>query len=104
MLQWAKNVHEKAINNIKEAQKKQKKTYDAKHKRPNFKVGDMVWQYNCRKRTRQGGKLEYNWEGPYKIIEHTSRGTYKLENKFGKVLARAISSINLKLLQQENVC
>ena len=25
MLQWAENVHEKAINNIKEAQKKQKK-------------------------------------------------------------------------------
>ena len=63
-----------------------------------------MWQYNCRKRTRQGGKLEYNWEGPYKIIEHTARGTYKLENKFGKVLARAVSSINLILLQQENVC
>ena len=47
------------------------------------------------KATRQGGKLKYNWEGPYKIIEHTSRGTYKLENKFGVVLARAVSSINL---------
>ena len=63
-----------------------------------------MWQYNYRKRTRQEGKLEYSWEGPYKIIAHTSRGTYKLENKFGKVLAQAVSSIKLKLLQQENVC
>ena len=42
--------------------------------------------------------MEYNWEGPYRIIEYTSRGTYKLENKFGKVLAREVSSINFEII------
>ena len=96
MLLWAESVNEKAMNNIGKAQKRQKRQYDAKHKPPTFKVGDMVWRYNSRKDTRQGGKLEYNWDGPYEITEHTSRGTYRLKNESGKVLKQAVSSIRLK--------
>ena len=96
MLKWAKDVDELAKGNIQQAQEKQKKRYDAKHKLPVFKVGDKVWRYNSRKETRKGGKLEYNWDGPYTISEQTTRGTYQLKNKGGKVLKKAVSSIRLK--------
>lgn len=96
MLKWAKDVDELAKGNIQQAQEKQKKRYDAKHKLPVFKVGDKVWRYNSRKETRKGGKLEYNWDGPYTISEQTTRGTYRLKNKGGKVLKKAVSSIRLK--------
>ena len=103
MLQWAEDVNKKALENIKKAQKKQKIFYDTRHKKPTFQVGEMVWRYNSRKQTRQGGKLEYNWDGPYEIVEQNTRGSYKLKNKSGKVLKQAVSSINLKTFQKE-VC
>ena len=103
MLQWAEDVNKKALENIKKAQKKQKKIYDTRHKKPTFQIGEMVWQYNSRKQTRQGGKLEYNWDGPYEIVEQNTRGSYKLKNKSGKVLKQAVTSINLKTFQKE-VC
>ncbi len=97
MLEWAENVNQRAKANIKKAQSKQKKQFDAKHRPPTFKVGDRVWMYNSRKDTRKGGKLEWNWNGPYEIVEHTSRGTYRLKNQAGVVLKKAVSSIRLKL-------
>ena len=86
MLQWAEDVNKKALENIKKAQKKQKKIYDTRHKKPTFQVGEMVWRYNSRKQTQQGGKLEYNWDGPYEIVEQNTRGSYKLKNKSGDPL------------------
>ena len=94
MMEWAEEV--KAKSNIETAQSKQKKDFDAKHKPPTFKVGDKVWVYNSRNDTRQGGKLEWNWNGPYEVTEHTTRGTYRLKNQHGKLLKQAISSNRLK--------
>ena len=37
-MEWTKNIHEKAKRNINEAQKKQKKYFDAKHRPSTFKV------------------------------------------------------------------
>ncbi len=94
MLQWADEINTKAKENIKKAQVKPKKRYDA-HKKPDFSVEDKIWRYNSCKQTRQGGKLEFNWDGPYEIAEQTTRGTYKLKNNSGKILKQGISSINL---------
>ena len=88
MLLRAESLYQKVKENIQKAQTKQKKIYDARHKQPTFQVGDKVWWYNSRKQTRQGGKLEFNWDGSYEITEQTTRGTYKLK--------KAVSSINLK--------
>ncbi len=103
MLQWADKINTKAKENIKKAQVKQKKRYDAKHKKPDFNVGDKVWRYNSRKQTRKGGKLEFNWDGPYEIAEQTTRGTYKLKSKSGKILKQGISSINLKICKNTDM-
>ena len=97
MIEWAEEVNAKAKSNIEKAQEKQKKQFDAKHKPPTFQPGDKVWVYNSRKDTRQGGKLEWNWNGPCKIVEQTSRGTYRLQNEQGKLLKQAVSSNRLKL-------
>ena len=43
-----------------------------------------------------GGKLAWNWGGPYEIVEETKRGTYRLKNKQGKVLKTAVNSNRLK--------
>lgn len=79
MMEWTKNIQEKAKENINEAQKKQKQYFDAKHRPPTFKVGDKVWLFNSRKDTCKGGKLDYNWHGPYEIIEQNTKGTYRLK-------------------------
>ena len=97
MIKWAEELNTKAKSNIEKAQAKQKQQFDAKHKPPTFQVGDKVWVYNSRKDTRQGGKLEWNWNGPFEIAEHTSRGTYCLRNQHGKLLKQTISSNRLKL-------
>ena len=41
MMEWTKNIHENAKGNINEAQKKQKKYFDAKHRPPTFKVRNV---------------------------------------------------------------
>jgi hypothetical protein len=33
-----------------------------------------VWMYNSRKATRQGGKLDFNWMGPYIVVSQTKKG------------------------------
>jgi len=85
------------MSNISRAQQKQKSYFDNKHKLPAYKVGEKVWVYNSRKDTRQGGKLQYNWNGPYEVTEQTTRGTYRLKNlKTGQILKQTVSSIRLK--------
>ncbi len=96
MIDWAEKVNEKAKVNIESAQQKQKKRYDAKRKPPIFSIGEKVWKYNGRKDTRKGGKLDWNWTGPYEVAECTTRGTYRLKNKKGLQLKQAVSSIHLK--------
>ena len=54
-----------------------------------------------------GGKLSWNWGGPYVIVEQTKRGTYHLKTTKGKVLKTAVSSNRLKLHYegiQHNIC
>ena len=83
---------EEAADNIKSAQKKQKKHYDKKAKEVNFKVGDRVLVHNTRKTTRKGGKLASCWTGPFVVQSVLQKGTYKLEG-----LQRAVNGNRLKL-------
>ncbi len=51
-----------------------------------------------RKQTRQGGKLEFNWDDPYEIAEQ-----YKLKSNSGKILKQGIRSINLKICKNTDM-
>lgn len=63
-----------ASNNIKQAQKKQKKQYD-KIKNKILQIWDKVVLHNSRKVSRKGGKLENLWRGPYPVEATHKRGT-----------------------------
>ena len=66
--------------NIAKAQKKQKEYYDKKHKVATcFNVGSNVLKKDFTRKKRKGGKLDYHWNGPYKIIASIGRGLFKLE-------------------------
>ena len=77
---------------LKGLRKKQKKHYDKKAKKVNFKVGDRVLVHNTRKTTRKGGKLASCWTGPFVVQSVLQKGTYKLEG-----LQRAVNGNRLKL-------
>ena len=53
-----KDKRQQSLQNLEEAQEKQKKAYDLKRSGPAYKIGDKVLKRNARKDTRMGGKLE----------------------------------------------
>lgn len=85
------SVVEKVRNKMRSVQEKQAAQYNArkrKGKRP-FTVcpGDQVMKKNARKETRQGGRLQPNFTGPYTVKAVTSSGPCTLVNSAGLELA-----------------
>jgi hypothetical protein len=76
-------IHQDLAHNLREAQAKYKKHYDAYVKdHPQYKVGDLVWL--SRKNistTRPSAKLDFRRLGPFKILEviGEAKAAYKLE-------------------------
>ena len=93
-------VRKKALHNIKIAQKRQKRYYDAKHgqAKANFAKGSQVLLFNSRKHSKKGMKLAPDWTGPYIIHEILSKGTCRLQDpKNNRVLAQKYNVTRLKL-------
>jgi hypothetical protein len=93
-------VKAKAMTNIDKAQERQKKSYDAKHKPPCFKEGDVVLLRNKRNEDRKGGKLEQPWSGPYTVSQVLSKGVCKLKIYDGVELKTSYNSSRLKIYHQ----
>lgn len=70
--------------NVKKAQERQKKSYDAKHQKGGFKIGQLVLVKNMRKLSKKGDKMAPNWTGPYAIAECVGSNNYRLEKIDGK--------------------
>ena len=67
--------------NIKVAQRKQKMYYNQKHSAAScFSVGSLVLK---RAEKRRGGKLDYQWEGPYVISSSLGRDLFSLKELKG---------------------
>lgn len=62
-------VHESARDNMISASDRMKARYDLRATGPKFKVGDLVWFYNPKRRKGKCPKLQRDWEGPYEIIK-----------------------------------
>ena len=92
-----KHVFEKATKNIKDAQQKQKETYDRKHLPGELLVGTEVMVENTRQKERKGGKLDELFKGTYYIEESLGKGLYKLRNKHGKILQKKFNITRLKV-------
>ena len=64
-----------AAANIKRAQKIQARSYNAKHCRNAFEVGEKVWRKNPQWNTKQKSlKKGSKWYGPYKVAEEKNGG------------------------------
>ncbi|XP_065893114.1 uncharacterized protein [Dysidea avara] len=67
--------------NILTAQKRQKQVYDRKHHNPaTFKVGALVLRKDMKRKKRAGGKMDYKWQGPYKVVKSVGKGIFQILN------------------------
>jgi len=94
-------ARQEARNNIEQAQEKQKRQYDIKHKGPEYKVGDKVVKYSRRRDTRMGSKLKKRFQGPYEVHEVLGKGVYRLRNG-DKILSQVTNATNLKIWITQN--
>jgi len=77
---YRQQVIAEAKENIKQAQAKQKETYDCKHAHPDaFQVGSKVLKKDFLRKKRAGGKLDARYLGPYAITKKLGKGLYALE-------------------------
>ena len=68
-MECQKKVLESVKKNII-AQTKQKEQYDKKHANPEvFKLGSIVLKKDFSHKKRAGGKMDFHWLGPYKILQ-----------------------------------
>jgi len=75
--------------------------YNQRVKLKCFNPGDMVLRkVSQATKDPNEGKLGPNWEGPYKVIRHSRRGSYYLEDTKGKLLPRPWNAEHLKKYYQ----
>ncbi|XP_074346344.1 uncharacterized protein LOC141685119 [Apium graveolens] len=75
--------------------------YDYNVKKRSFGIGDLVVlrELAASMPTKQG-KLQPNWEGPYKVIEVIPPGTYKLETLSGEAIKNTWHASRLRMFYQ----
>ena len=108
------NIREQVLDvaaaNIKRAQKIQVRSYNAKHCRNAFEVGEKVWRKNPQWNTKQKSlKKGHKWYGPYEVVERKDggNGNYLLialsgKNK-GQVSKKSYPPNHLKKLIHRNL-
>ena len=75
-----------AADNIKTAQKKQKRDYDSRHmSKTEIKVDDIVLLKNKRFDWK-GGKFSQKWLSPYTVMNVSDKGVATLKNGLGVTL------------------
>ena len=67
---------ESAKKNVKKAQKRQKKCYDVKARRPKFEVGDRAFLLQPEKQTGAARKFARAYHGPYRILTVTENNAH----------------------------
>ena len=82
-------------------QERMTRYYNQRVKLKRFNLGDMVLR-KVSQATKDPNerKLGPNWEGPYKVIRHSRRGSYYLEDTKGKPLPRPWNAEHLKKYYQ----
>ena len=82
-LELIDEVRDQAVQRM-EYYKEKTRAYFAKHTRvKNFQQGDLVLRDVAASDPTNTGKLQPNWEGPYKVKEVLHPGTYKLSHMDG---------------------
>ncbi|XP_074378503.1 uncharacterized protein LOC141720048 [Apium graveolens] len=60
--------------------------YNSNIKKRSFRIEDLVLRELAASIPAKQGKLQPNWEGPYKVIDIVYPGTYKLETLTGEAI------------------
>jgi len=88
---------EKVKANIVDAQARQKKAYDKKRHDPGvFKCDALVLKRDMKCKKRAGGKMDFKWVGPFKVLASMGRGLYKIQNLDFPMQTEKIHGIHLK--------
>jgi len=75
------NIMEKVKANIVAAQARQKEQYDKKHFNPDiFTPGAFVLRKDMKRKKRAGGKMDFKWLGPYRVVKSMGKGLYNIES------------------------
>ncbi|UYV76815.1 hypothetical protein LAZ67_14002092 [Cordylochernes scorpioides] len=72
-------IHQWAGENLHFSSEKMKERYNVKTSNKIFKEGEMVWLHNSQRKKRLYPKLQYQWEGPYKIIKCLNDVIYRIQ-------------------------
>ena len=84
--------------NILAAQRRQKRAYDRKHHNPaTFKVGALVLRKDMKRKKRAGGKMDFKWQGPYKILKSVGKGIFQILNTNDPMQTLKVHGTHLKL-------
>jgi hypothetical protein len=87
----------KAYQSIEVAHAQQKKAFDKKVKKKEFKEGDLVMMFNARHHCRAYKKLLPKWFGPFVIKKvFVDNGSYKLQNVDGSPYLDRVNHDKLK--------
>ncbi|XP_074378025.1 uncharacterized protein LOC141719546 [Apium graveolens] len=70
--------------------------YDSDIKKRSFRVGDLILRELAASMPAKQGKLQPNWEGPYKVIEVVCPGTYKLETLVSEAIKNTWNASRLR--------
>lgn len=92
-------------HNVSDAQKRQKKHYDAKHQQGTYEVGSLVLIRNMKKLSKKGDKMEPNWTGPYEVAQCIGNNNYRLRRIGGNqlLLKSTFNSCRLKSFNERGL-
>ena len=74
-------VHEIARTKMLKAANRQKKNYDLKQYKNNYKKGDLVWLFTPAIKKNRVKKLSSRWNGPYQVVEPLSDVLIKIRRR-----------------------
>ncbi|UYV63495.1 K02A2.6-like [Cordylochernes scorpioides] len=72
-------IHQWAREKLHFSSEKMKDRYNFKTSHKTYKEGEMVWLYNPQRKKGLSPKLQYQWEGPYKIIKCLNDVIYRIQ-------------------------
>ena len=94
-------IRDNAAQRMALYQERMTRYYNQRVKLKHFNLGDMVLQkVSQATKDPNEGKLGPNWEGPYKVVRYSMRGSYYLEDTNGKPLPRPWNAKHLKKYYQ----
>ena len=94
-------VRENAFSRMAKYRQKMAEYYNRKVKLRQLDIGDLVLcKVSVATKDPNQGKLRPTWEGPYKVVHYSQRGSYHLETLDEQKLPRPWNIENLKKYYQ----